>query len=153
MSSLRAAIADAYKTAMLERDKVTVGAMRLIQSALKNKDIEARPSGVDAIPDDVILSMLQNMIKQRRESITMYQQGGRPELAEIEAAEIAVIERFLPKAMSAEEADTAITAVIAELGASGIKDMGRVIGELKTRFAGAMDFQTASAQVKVKLTA
>ncbi len=153
MSSLRAAIADAYKTAMLERDKVTIGAMRLIQSSLKNKDIEARPSGVEAIPDEAILSMLQTMIKQRRESITMYTQGGRPELAEAEAAEIAVIERFLPKAMSADEADAAIAAVIADLGATGIKDMGRVMAALKTRFAGAMDFQAASAQLKAKLTA
>ncbi|MFY7776853.1 MAG: GatB/YqeY domain-containing protein [Elstera sp.] len=153
MSSLRAAIADAYKTAMLERDKVTVGAMRLIQSALKDRDIAARPKSGDAIPDAEILSMLQTMVKQRRESITMYEQGGRQELAEAEAAEIAVIERFLPKPMSADEADAAIAAVIAELGASGIKDMGRVIGELKTRFAGAMDFQAASAQVKAKLTA
>jgi uncharacterized protein YqeY len=125
----------------------------MIQAALKDKDIASRPSGVDTIPDEAILSMLQSMIKQRRESITMYEQGGRPELAAQEAAEIAIIERFLPQAMSAEEADAAIATVIADLGASGIKDMGRVMNELKTRFAGAMDFQAASAQVKAKLTA
>jgi hypothetical protein len=153
MSSLRTAITDAYKTAMRERDQASVGAIRMIQAALKDKDIAARPSGVDAIPDEAILSMLQTMIKQRRESITMYEQGGRPELAAQEAAEIAIIERFLPQAMSAEEADAAIATVIADLGAGGIKDMGRVMNELKTRFAGAMDFQAASAQVKAKLTA
>ena len=153
MSSLRTAITDAYKTAMRERDQASVGSIRMIQAALKDKDIASRPSGVDTIPDEAILSMLQSMIKQRRESITMYEQGGRPELAAQEAAEIAIIERFLPQAMSAEEADAAIASVIADLGAGGIKDMGRVMNELKTRFAGAMDFQAASAQVKAKLTA
>lgn len=153
MSSLRTQITEAYKTAMRERDQAAVGSLRMIQAALKDKDIAARPTGIDAIPDDAILSMLQSMIKQRRESITLYEQGGRPELAEKEAAEIAVIERFLPQAMSPAEAEAAIAAVIADIGAAGIKDMGKVMNELKARFAGAMDFQAASAQVKAKLTA
>lgn len=152
MSSLRAQITDAYKTAMRDRDQASVRAIRMIQAALKDRDIAARPSGIDGISDDAILSMLQSMIKQRRESITLYEQGGRAELAEQEAVEIAVIERFLPQAMSPEEADAAIAAVIADIGAAGIKDMGRVMSELKARFAGAMDFQAASAQVRAKLS-
>ncbi len=153
MSSLRTQITEAYKTAMRERDQAAVGTLRMIQAALKDRDIAARPSGVEGISDTAILSMLQTMIKQRRESITLYEQGGRPELAEREAAEIAVIERFLPQAMSPAEADAAIAAVIADIGAAGLKDLGKVMSELKARFAGTMDFQTASAQVKAKLTA
>ncbi len=150
---LRQTLNDAYKTAMRERDQARVDAIRLIVAALKEKDIEARPKGLaDGIPDDQILSMLQGMVKQRRESITMYEQGGRADLAAKEQTEIAVIEGFLPQQMSEAEAEAAIAKVLADLGATGIKDMGRVMAELKTRHAGTMDFTKASALVKAKLS-
>ena len=148
---LRQQINDAYKAAMRDRDAAAVSAMRMIMSALKDKDIEARPKGITAIPDDQILSMLQSMIKQRRESISLYQQGGRQDLVDKESAEVAVIERFLPQQMDAAAMGAAIDAIIAEIGAAGIKDMGKVMAELKSRHAGAMDFQAASAAVKAKL--
>jgi len=148
---LRQQINDAYKAAMRDRDAAAVSAMRMIMSALKDKDIEARPKGITAIPDDQILSMLQSMIKQRRESIALYQQGGREDLVEKESAEVAVIERFLPQQMDAAAMEAAIAAIIADIGAASIKDMGKVMAELKSRHAGAMDFQAASAAVKAKL--
>lgn len=148
---LRQQINDAYKAAMRDRDAAAVSAMRMIMSALKDKDIEARPKGITAIPDDQILSMLQSMIKQRRESIALYQQGGREDLVEKESAEVAVIERFLPQQMDAAAMGAAIDAIMTEIGAASIKDMGKVMAELKSRHAGAMDFQAASAAVKAKL--
>ncbi|CCG42539.1 GatB/YqeY domain-containing protein [Magnetospirillum molischianum] len=149
---LRQELSDALKTAMLGKDARTVSTVRLILAALKDRDIAARPNGLaDGIPDTEILQMLQSMIKQRRESITIYEQGGRLELAEREAEEIVIIERFLPRQMTAEEVSEAIRAVIADIGATGIKDMGRVMAALKERHAGLMDFSRASAVVKVEL--
>lgn len=149
---LREQINDALKQAM--KDKVTeeVATLRLIMAALKDRDIAARSSGnADGISEDDVLSMLQSMIKQRRESIDMYEKGGRAELAQREAAEIAVIEKFLPKQMSEEEIAEAVKAVIEETGASCLKDMGKVMGELKGRYAGSMDFGKASGIVKQQL--
>ena len=149
---LRQQLNDALKAAMLSKETRTVATVRLILAALKDRDIAARPRGVaDGIGDDEILQLLQSMIKQRRESIALYEQGGRQDLAGQEREEIAVIERFLPRQMSEGETAEAVAAVIAELGAGGLKDMGRVMAALKERFAGCMDFTKASAQAKAAL--
>ena len=136
------------KEAMKAGDKPRLGTIRLMQAALKDKDIEARGAGKGPLSDDEILQLLQKMVKQRQESAKMYTDGGRPELAEQETAEIAVITAYLPKQMDEAEAKAAIAAVIAETGAAGVKDMGKVMGELKARFAGQMDFGKASPLVK-----
>jgi uncharacterized protein YqeY len=147
----RDTLSDAYKTAMRERDQKAVSALRMIMAALKDRDIAARPKGVTQIPDEEILSMLQTMVKQRRESIALYAQGNRADLVEAEQAEIEVIERFLPQQMDDAATEAAVAAVIGDLGAATIKDMGRVMAELKTRFAGQMDFAKAGPIVKAKL--
>ncbi|MBY0360815.1 MAG: GatB/YqeY domain-containing protein [Phreatobacter sp.] len=136
------------KEAMKAGEKPRLGTIRLIQAALKDKDIEARGAGKGPISDDEILQLLQKMVKQRQESAKMYGDGGRPELADQENAEIAIISVYLPKQMDEAEARTAIAAVIAETGAAGVKDMGKVMGELKARYAGQMDFGKASPLVK-----
>jgi len=149
---LRSQLNDALKAAMLGKDPRTVSTVRLILAALKDRDIAARPKGItDGIGEDEILSMLQSMIKQRRESITLYEQGGRLELAEQEAQEITIIERFLPKQLGEAEILAAVKGAIAATGATGIKDMGRVMAALKDGHAGQMDFTKASAQVKKEL--
>ena len=129
-------------------DKVRLSTIRLIQAALKDKDIEARGAGKGPLPDEEILQLLQKMVKQRQESARLYAEGGRAELAAQENDEIAVIAGFMPQQMDEAEARAAIQAVIAEIGAAGIKDMGKVMGELKARFAGRMDFGKASPAVK-----
>lgn len=149
---IRDDIKAALVTAMKGGDKETTATIRLIQAAIKNRDIELR-TGTAPADDDVLVSeVLQKMVKQRRESITMYEQGNRPELAAAEAAEVAVIERFLPKMMDEAETTAAIEAIKAEIGASSVKDMGRVMAELKTRHAGKLDMSKASALVKAALT-
>ena len=137
--------------AMKAGDKARTATIRLIQSAIKNRDIELR--GSDKAPEDdaLVTEVLQKMIKQRRESIAMYEQGGRPELAATEAAEVAVIEDFLPRQMSEEEANAAIDAIVAETGASSVKDMGRVMAVLKERHASEIDMAKASGMVKARL--
>ena len=151
---LRQQLNDALKTAMLAKDKRTVSTVRLILAALKDRDIAARPKGLaDGIGEDEIRQMFQTMIKQRRESITMYEQGGRPELAQQEAEEIAIIEAFLPRQFDEAEIMAAVTAAIAETGAGSVKDMGRVMAVLKERHAGQMDFTKASAVTKAELGA
>jgi len=149
---IRDDIKTALVTAMKGGDKAATGTIRLIQSAIKNRDIELRTSS--ATPDDdlLITEVLQKMIKQRRESAELYRKGNREELAATEEAEIAVIERFLPKQMNDEEASAAIQAIIAETGAAGMKDMGRVMGEVKARLAGQVDPARASAMVKAALS-
>ena len=132
-------------------DKATTGAIRLIQSEIKNRDIEARTGEATADDDALVVEVLQKMVKKRRESIDLYEQGGRPELAAAEAAEVAVIERFLPTPLSDAETTAAIEAIKAELGASGLKDMGRVMAELKARHAARLDMSKASALVKAAL--
>jgi uncharacterized protein YqeY len=137
---------------MLAKDARTVSTVRLIVAALKDRDIAARSRGVtDGIPDEEVLQMLQQMVKQRRESITLYEQGGRLELAQQESDEIDIIGRFMPKQMSEAEMTDAVKAVIAEIEAASLKDMGRVMAVLKERFAGTMDFTKASLLVKGQL--
>jgi len=150
---IRDDIKTALVTAMKARDQPTTAAIRLIQAAIKNRDIELRTAA--ALPDDdlTITEVLAKMIKQRRESIEMFEKGGRQELADAEKAEVAVIERFLPRQMDEAEATAAIDAVATEIGASSVKDMGRVMAALKERHAGQMDFGRASALVKARLTA
>jgi len=149
---LRKRLTDALKLAMKDKDKKSTATLRLILAALKDRDIAARSKGDKAtISDDEVLGMLQSMIKQRRESIALYEKGGRMELAQQEAEEIAVIEEFLPEQMGSEEMATVIDAIIAELEAANLKDMGRVMAALKENHAGSMDFSKASALVKERL--
>jgi uncharacterized protein YqeY len=151
---LRSQLNDALKEAMRARDQTTLSTVRLILAALKDRDICARGNGnPDGIDEEEILSMLQSMVKQRRESINMYEQGGRLELAEQEGNEITVIERFLPAQMDAAGLASAVDATLADLGAEGLKDMGRVMAALKERYAGQMDFGKAGALAKAKLNA
>ncbi|KQN37711.1 aspartyl-tRNA amidotransferase [Sphingomonas sp. Leaf407] len=148
---IRDTIKDALVTAMKGGDKETTGTIRLIQSAIKNRDIEARTGGAPADDDTLVVEVLQKMVKQRRESIEMYEQGNRPELAAAEGREVAVIERFLPAQMDAEAAAAAIEAIKGDLGATGMKDMGRVMAELKARHGSQLDMSKASAAVKAAL--
>jgi hypothetical protein len=145
---MRDKINDDLKTAMKAGDKDRVGTLRLVNSAIKSADIDARPSGKDKISDADILSVLAKMVKQRRDSIEQFNAGGRPELAAKEAAEITVIEGYLPKQMSDDEAKAAIAAIIKETGATGPKEMGKVMAALKAKYAGQMDFGKASALTK-----
>ena len=150
---LRTQFTDALKTAMRAKDGRATSTLRMILAALKDKDIAARGQGnADGIDDASIMSMLQTMVRQRQESAELYDKGDRPELAAQEREEIALIEGFLPKAMSAGEAEAAVVAVIGELGAASIKDMGKVMAELRARYAGRMDFGKASGMIKSKLT-
>ena len=149
---IRDDIKTALVAAMKSGDKASTGTIRLIQSAIKNRDIELRTGTAPADDDLMVTEVLQKMIKQRRESVELYRKGNRAELADAEEAEIAVIERFLPRQMSDEEASAAIQAIIAEIGASGMKDMGRVMGEVKSRLAGQLDPARASAMVKAALS-
>jgi uncharacterized protein YqeY len=148
---IRDEIKAALVTAMKGGDKAATGTIRLIQSAIKNRDIELRTSTATTDDDLVVTEVLQKMIKQRRESADLYRKGNREELAATEEAEIAVIERFLPKQMSDEEASAAIQTIIAETGASGMKDMGKVMSEVKSRLAGQIDPARASAMVRTAL--
>ena len=150
---LRTRLSDALKAAMKEKDGRSVSTLRLILAALKDRDIAARSKGnQDGVSDDEVLGLLQSMIKQRRESIELYEKGGRMELAQGEAEEISVIEKFLPEQMSEEEMATVITGVVGEVGAESLKDMGKVMTALKEQFAGRMDFGKASAIVKERLS-
>jgi hypothetical protein len=145
---LREELQSALKTAMLAKDTLTTGAVRMIIAGQKEKDVEARGKGQEKASDAELLSMMQGMIKQRNDSIKMFLDGGRPELADKEKAEISVIERFLPKQMSEAEAESAIKTLIAEVGASSMKDMGKVMGALKAKYAGQMDFGKANGIIK-----
>ena len=149
---IRDEIKAALVTAMKGGDRAATGAIRLIQSAIKNRDIELRTSNAQTDDDLVITEVLQKMVKQRRESAELYRKGNRNELADAEEAEIAVIERFLPKQMSEDESRAAISGIIAEAGASSMKDMGRVMGEVKSRFGGQVEPARASALVKQMLS-
>ncbi|RED46099.1 GatB/YqeY domain-containing protein [Aestuariispira insulae] len=150
---MREELNKALKEAMKAKDTASLATLRLILAALKDRDIAARSKGqAEGIGEEEILMMLQTMVKQRRESINMYEQGGRLELAESEQREIDVIERFLPKQLSDDEVADKVDEMIAELGAEGLKDMGRVMSEMRTRYAGQMNFGTASGLVKQKLS-
>jgi len=140
------------KTAMKAKDTHTLSTIRLILAALKDRDIAARAKGnQDGISDDDILSLLQAMIKQRHDSIEMYEKGGRLELAEQEAGEIEIIKQFMPEQMDDATMAAAIDAMVAEIGAASLKDMGKVMARLKELHAGKMDFSKASAIVKGRL--
>lgn len=149
---LREELQKALKESMLNKDMGTVSAVRLIIAGMKEKDVDARGKGLKEASDADLLSMMQTMIKQRNDSIKMYVDGNRLDLADKEKAEISVIERFLPKQMSDAEVQTAIKAIIAETGAASMKDMGKVMAAIKEKYAGQMDFGKASAQIKASLS-
>ena len=150
---MRAQFTAALKEAMKAGDKPRLAAIRLIQAAIKDKDIEARGLGKGEATQEEMLSLLQKMIKQRQESSQIYRANARPELADIEDGEIAVIQSFLPKQMGEDEVKAAIAAAISESGAASMKDMGKVVALLKERFSGQMDFGKASGLVKAALSA
>jgi uncharacterized protein len=148
---MRSRLTDDMKTAMKSGDKERLGTIRLVQAAIKDLDIAMRGQGKETTDAD-LLGLLAKMVKQREESAKVYIEGGRPELAEKEKAEIVVIQDYLPKQLSDAESEAAIKAVIADTGASGIKDMGKVMAELRARHAGQMDFGKASGMIKALLT-
>ena len=149
---LRDQLRESLKQAMKAKEQRAVSTLRLILAALKDRDIAARGRGVtDGIGEPEIIEMMQKMVRQRHESIELYERGGRPELARQEAEEIAIIEGYLPRQLDEAEAGQAVDAVVAELGATTLKDMGRVMAALKERFGGRMDFAKAGTRVKQKL--
>ena len=145
---LREELQKALKESMLNKDTDTVSAVRLIIAGMKEKDVDARGKGLKEASDADLMSMMQSMIKQRNDSIKMYVDGKREDLAAKERKEISLIERFLPKQMSDAEIETAIRGVIAETGAASMKDMGKVMGALKAKYAGQLDFGKASGMIK-----
>ncbi|QFT63797.1 hypothetical protein SAMN05421853_105144 [Roseivivax halotolerans] len=150
---LRTRINTATKKAMKEKDADRLSTLRLINAAIKDRDIAARGEGrEDGVSDEEVLSILSKMVKQRRESVKTYEEGGRLDLAAREEGEITVIEEFLPRRLSDAEVDQAIDKAVADVGASSIRDMGRVMGELKSRYSGQMDFGAAGARVKTRLS-
>jgi uncharacterized protein len=149
---IRDTITSALITAMKGGDKARTGTVRLIQAAIKNRDIEARTGKAPADDDTLVVEVLQKMVKQRRESIEMFTNGNRPELAAVEAAEIAVIEAFLPQQLSEDETRALIEGIKTEIGAESVKDMGKVMALLKERHASALDMSKASALVKAALS-
>lgn len=148
--SLRERFTQEMKDAMKGGDKARLAAIRMIQAALKDRDIEARGAGKEVSEED-ILALLQKMVKSRQESLSMYEQAGREDLAAQERSEIAVIQTFLPAQMSDDDVKAAIAAAIAETGAASMKDMGKVVAVLKAKFTGQMDFAKASGLVKAAL--
>ena len=150
--SLREKLTENMKQAMRDKDELTLSTLRLILSAIKDKDIAARTADSrDGIKDEQILSLLQSMVKQRQESIKMYTQGNRPELAERESGEIKVIESYLPKQLSDDEVKAVVQKVVKDIGATSVKDMGKVMAELKAKYSGQMDFSKVGGIVKEKL--
>lgn len=151
---LRERVTTEMKEAMKAKDTIGTSTLRLVNAAIKDRDIAAREKGnMDGISDDEILALLQSMIKQRAESIKMYEQGGRMELAQQEQEEVKIIQRFLPAQLSDAEIASAIESVITDLGCNCIKDMGKTMAALKSKYAGQMDFAKASQVVKAKLCA
>jgi uncharacterized protein YqeY len=151
MTSLRDRFTTELKTAMLARDATRVSTLRMITSKLKDVDIASRPSGVDRVPDDAITAMLRGMAKSRRESVLLYRQGNREELAAKEEAEIAVVESFLPQQMDAASLAAAVDAAIASSGAASVKEMGKVMAALRATHGAALDMGAAGPMVKAKL--
>jgi len=149
---LRDDISNAMKDAMKARDEKKVSTLRMVTAAIKNADIEARGQGKPPLSDAELLGVLQKMIKQRHEAVELYDKGGRAELAAQEREEIAVISAYLPRQMSDDDVKAAISAAIAETGAAGMKDMGKVIAALKAKYTGQMDFARASGLVKAALS-
>jgi uncharacterized protein YqeY len=148
---LRSRFTAALKAAMLGKDVPATSTIRMILARLKDTDIAARPSGVDQVPEDQIIAMLRGMAKSRRESVELYRQGNRPELAAKEEAEIAVIEGFLPQQMDAAAMQAAVAAAVAESGASSVKEMGKVMAVLRAKHAANMDMGKAGPLVKAAL--
>ncbi len=148
---LRENINNAVKEAMKAKNERALSTLRMVNSTIKNADIEARGQGKPPLSDADLLAVLQKMIKQRQEAVELYEKGGRAELAAQEREEIAIISSYLPKQMSEEEVKSAIAGAIAETKAAGIKDMGKVIATLKSKYAGQMDFGKASGLVKAAL--
>src|SRR5215212_227497 len=151
-SEVREMLRDDINNAMRAKDERKLSTLRMVNSTIKNADIAARGEGKPPLSDADLLGVFQKMIKQRQESVELYDKGGRAELAAQEREEIAIISAYLPKQMSEDEMKAAITAAIAEAGAAGMKDMGKVIGVLRAKFAGQMDFGKASGMVKAALT-
>ena len=151
--ALREDISAALEDAMKSGDKKKLGTLRLMQAAIKDKDINSRTEGHDSAltPDSGIVELFAKMVKQRQDSVAAYEQGGRPELAQAERDEITVIQSFMPKQMSDEEARAAVAGVIAAVGATSVKDMGKVMAELKAKYAGQMDMGKAGGIVKALL--
>ena len=151
---LRERLSDRLRLAMKSREKRAVSTVRLILTAIKDRDIAARGNGdADEISDQEILKVLQTMVRQRNESIALYERGGRLELAEQETEEIGIIETFLPERLDEAATEEVVRSVVGEIGASSIKDMGRTMAILRERYAGQIDFAKASAVVKVQLNA
>lgn len=149
--TLREQFTAELKTAMLAKDAPRVSAIRMITARLKDVDIAARPKGVAAVPEEEIIGMLRGMVKSRRESVELYRQGGRPELVAKEEAEIAVIEGFLPQQMGDDAIAAAVAEAVAETGAAGIKEMGRVMAALKARHGAVLDMGKVGPVVKARL--
>ncbi len=148
---MRARLTEDMKTAMKSGEKARLGTIRLMQASIKDLDIANRTAGKDEASEGELMTLFAKMVKQREESAKIYIQGSRPELADKEVAEIAVIQAYMPRQLSGDDAKAAITKVIAETGASGIKDMGKVMAELRARHAGSMDFGKASGVIKALL--
>jgi hypothetical protein len=151
--TLRQEISDALKVAVKAKDKPTTSTLRLVQAALKDRDIAARSGGTtNGVPDDQVLDLLAKMVRQRQEAAEQFRKGNRPELAEQEEAEIEVIRRFMPRQMDETETAKVIDGVIVEVGAKGLKDMGKVMAVLKENYPGQIDAGKASALVKQRLS-
>ena len=150
---LRARFTEALKVAMIARDAARTSTIRLVTAKLKDADIAARPSGVDKVPDDQIIALLRGMVKSRAESVILYRQGNRPELAEKEEAEIIVIESFLPQQMDESAMEAAVAEAVAETGAASVKDIGKVMAALRARHGAVMDLAKAGVLVKARLAA
>jgi uncharacterized protein len=149
---MRDKLTDSMKDAMKAKDSRRLSTVRLIQAAVKDRDIANRGAGKDAASDDEILQILQKMVKQREESAKIYEDAGRTELATQEREEIVVLKTFMPDQLSDEKVDEIVAAVVAETGAAGMKDMGKVMAVLRERYAGQMDFAKASGVIKAKLS-
>jgi uncharacterized protein len=151
--SLREQFTEQLKASMKAGDSARTSTLRMIMAKLKDTDIASRPKGIDKVPDDEVLAMLRGMVKSRRESVALYEQGNRPELAAKESAEIAVIEAFLPQQMDDAAVEAAVADAVAEAGATSIKDMGKVMAALRAKHAAALDMAKAGPIVKARLSA
>ncbi|XDA96749.1 GatB/YqeY domain-containing protein [Sulfitobacter sp. LCG007] len=150
---LRTRISSALKQAMKDKDAGRLSTLRLINAAIKDKDIAARAEGNDdGVDDAAVLAILSKMTKQRQESAQVYEEGGRLDLADRERGEIVIIEEFLPRRLSEDESRAAVDAAVEEVGATGVRDMGKVIGLLKQKYTGQMDFATVGPMVKDRLS-
>lgn len=150
---LRDKLSNTLKEAMKSKEQVKVDTIRMVQAAIKHQDIEARAKGNQTgIEDSQVLSLMQNLIKQRRDSIALYEKGNRPDLADKEKAEIKIIEDYLPQQLSADETTAVIKKIIADTGATSIKDMGKIMAELKAKYAGQLDMGQAGGIIKSLLS-